>query len=185
MTIFNEFIDGLLEREGGYVNRSDDSGGATKYGITEFVARKYGYKGDMRNLPKSFAIEVYYETYWKALYLHEIETFSPIIAEKIADIAVNMGVERAGEFTQRLLNVFNDKEKYYRDIRVDGQIGPVTTRTLRRFLDVRQRDGESVFWKGLNSLQGAFYITLAERREKDEAFVFGWLRTRVGDTMLA
>jgi len=31
----------------------------------------------------------------------------------------------------------------------------------------------------LNCLQGAFYVELAEKREKDERFVYGWLLNRV------
>ncbi len=33
--------------------------------------------------------------------------------------------------------------------------------------------------RALNALQGAFYVELAERRAKDEAFVYGWLLNRV------
>ena len=38
----DELIDALIEREGGYVNHPSDRGGATKYGITEAVARAPG-----------------------------------------------------------------------------------------------------------------------------------------------
>jgi len=34
--------------------------------------------------------------------------------------------------------------------------------------------------KGLNALQGERYIELAEKRQANESFVYGWLRTRVG-----
>ena len=40
-------------------------------------------------------------------------------------------------------------------------------------------DGEVVLVRALNSLQGAFYVELAEKRQKDEAFVYGWLLNRV------
>jgi len=36
-----------------------------------------------------------------------------------------------------------------------------------------------VLCRALNCLQGAYYIELAERREKDERFVYGWLKNRV------
>lgn len=35
-----QYLDDLIKREGGYVNNPADRGGATKYGITEAVARK-------------------------------------------------------------------------------------------------------------------------------------------------
>lgn len=177
--MFDEFVEGLLKREGGYVNRPDDSGGPTNFGITESVARRYGYKGAIKDLPRTMAIQIYREMYWEALSLDKLENLCPAIVEKLADIAVNQGVGRAGEFCQRLLNVLNDKGRLYADLRVDGAIGPATVATLRKFLSIRARDGETVFLRGLNALQGAFYITLAERREKDEAFVYGWLLNRV------
>lgn len=46
-----QYLDELIKREGGYVNNPADRGGATKYGITEAVARASGFKGHMRDLP--------------------------------------------------------------------------------------------------------------------------------------
>ncbi len=45
----------LIAVEGGYVNDSADSGGRTNWGITEAVARAYGYNGEMSELPRSLA----------------------------------------------------------------------------------------------------------------------------------
>ena len=58
------YLNELIEREGGYVNDPADRGGATKYGITEAVARAHGYKGHMRDLPKDLAKTIYRKTYW-------------------------------------------------------------------------------------------------------------------------
>ena len=57
-------IDGLIEREGGYVNHPADKGGPTCFGITEAVARAHGYAGAMRNLPRSEAAAIYRRLYW-------------------------------------------------------------------------------------------------------------------------
>ena len=51
MTNIDELIDDVIEREGGYVNHPADRGGPTNWGITEAVARRQGYVGDMRALP--------------------------------------------------------------------------------------------------------------------------------------
>ena len=40
-------VDGLVEREGGYVANPADKGGPTCFGITEAVARANGYRGAM------------------------------------------------------------------------------------------------------------------------------------------
>lgn len=177
--LFEEFLADLLQKEGGFVDHPADSGGATNYGITIKVARSYGYFGDMRALPKSMAAQIYFEKYWVALSLDEIEKFSPTIAAKLSEIAVNCGVFRSSEFIQRYLNVMNNGGKLYPDIKIDGDIGSQTVATLKKYLNIRKVEGELVLIRGLNCLQGEHYIRLAERREKDEAFVYGQLLNRV------
>lgn len=169
-------IDHIIEVEGGYVNDPRDSGGETMFGITVEVARKYGWTGPMNQLPRELAFKIYKEWYWDELCLDDIEKLSPGIAAELADTGVNMGVGRAAEFLQRCLNVFNNQQQYYPDINVDRDIGPTTVRTFRSYMETRK---ESVMLKALNCLQGAFYIELAEKREKDEAWLTGWYDNRV------
>ena len=102
-----------------------------------------------------------------------------MVAKEIVDTGVNMGIVRAAKFLQRSLTVLNNKEKFYPDLIVDGQLGPQTIRALGDYLAYRGSEGEFVLVKMLNCLQGAFYVELAERREKDESFIFGWLKNRV------
>ena len=52
-------ISEVMVIEGDYVNDKRDSGGATRYGVTEAMARKYGYNGKMKDYPKKDAIMVY------------------------------------------------------------------------------------------------------------------------------
>lgn len=169
-------IDQIIFVEGGYVDDPDDSGGATNYGITEAVARAGGYYGDMRDLPRSAAFDIYVARYWDAVRADELVALSEHVAEEIVDTAVNMGVPTAVRFLQRSLNVLNNRQKLYRDLVADGLIGPVTIDALAEYLAVRS---ELVLCRALNCLQGARYIELAEKREKDERFLFGWLQNRV------
>lgn len=172
-------INDIIEREGGYVNDTHDSGGETNYGITVAVARAYGYTGEMRKLPRSTAFTIYAKLYWDKLMLDHIEALSPMLSAEIADTAVNMGTGRAGRFLQRSLNVLNNRQSYYNDLTVDGAIGARTINALNAFLKIRGVEGEKVLHGMLNSLQGAYYVTLAERREKDEKYVYGWHLHRV------
>ena len=55
----DQLIDELIDREGGYVNHPADRGGPTCWGVTQQVARAYGYIGDMRALPRSTAVRIY------------------------------------------------------------------------------------------------------------------------------
>ena len=63
-SLIDALIDGLIEREGGYVNHPADKGGPTCFGITEAVARAHGYAGAMRSLPRTEAAAIYRRLYW-------------------------------------------------------------------------------------------------------------------------
>ncbi len=169
-------INKIIEVEGGYVNDPADSGGETNYGITVSVARAYGYTGAMISLPRQTAFDIYADRYWGAVCGDQLEVLSERICEEVVDTSVNTGPGRAGKFLQRSLNVLNNRTKLYPDLKVDGQIGRNTLTALKLYLKYRD---ESALYKALNSLQGAFYITLAERREKDERFVYGWFMNRI------
>jgi lysozyme family protein len=181
MSAKTRLINALIAREGGFVDDPDDSGGATNYGITAEVAWYYGYKGLMRDLPRDLAVNIYHVRYWDTLNLDNIESIvSPRIVEELLDTAVNMGVSRAARFLQRSLNVLNDRGNLYPDLTVDGKIGMRTINALQAYTRYRKEPGSEILLRMLNALQGAFYVELAERREKDEAFIYGWFLNRVG-----
>jgi len=178
-SLFEDFVKELLVREGGYVNNPKDSGGETNFGITVAVAKANGYTGPMRALPESLAKKIYKAKYWDVLALDSVQNLCPGLCHKLADISVNMGPKTAGTWLQRLLNVLNQEQRIYADLKVDGQVGPATIAALRAYMKHRVKDGETVMIRGLNCLQGAFYVSLAERRQKDEAFIYGWLLNRI------
>ena len=172
----DKVIKGIIDREGGYVNDPRDSGGETNYGITVGTARRFGYLGPMKELTYAQAYHIYAEQYWNPLKLDDISIHSEKIAEEIADTAVNMGVRRAGLFLQRSLNVLNRNQRLYDDVALDGNIGPASLRAFNKYI---VRRDEIVLFRMLNCLQGAFYVELAERRKKDERFVYGWFLNRI------
>lgn len=165
--------------EGDYSDDPSDSGGKTRFGITESVARAFGYTGDMRELPFDMAKQIYRLNYWQLLKLDDVAWFSEPIAFELFDTAVNCSQSFAARSLQRALNALNRQGTDYPDLEVDGLIGQVTLGALGAYLNRRGKEGESVLLKALNCLQGTRYIGLAEKREKDEKFVYGWLRTRV------
>ena len=176
----DEIFDEILGKEGGYVSHPDDTGGATKWGITEKVARAHGYRGDMRDLSRGQALEILEADYWYGPRFDQVANLSPDIAAELCDTGVNMGPSVATKMLQRWLNVFNQKGMLYPDIVTDGGIGPRTINALRSYLKNRGRDGELVLVKALNCTQGERYLALAEKREANESFVYGWLKERVG-----
>lgn len=177
--ILKDYIDGIIEREGGYVNHPADRGGPTNWGITEQVARAYGYHSPMQEMPQSVARQIYEERYWFAPRFDQIDAHSGAVAEELLDTGVNMGPGVAARFLQRALNVLNQEGKTYPDITVDGAIGRMTVASLRAYLSHRGKEGHLVLCRMLNAQQGVRYIEIAEGRASQEAFVFGWLATRV------
>lgn len=177
--MFDDVIDGIVEREGGYSNDPNDRGGETMYGITKEVARKYGYNGPMRDLPRPLACEIYRNVYVVEPGFDRVAVLSPIIAEELIDTGVNMGVGTASKFLQRALNGLNREQRDYPDMREDGHIGPATLAALEAYLDVRGPGGDAVMSKALNCMQGARYFEIVEGRPQNESFIFGWLRARV------
>lgn len=164
-----DIINKIIKTEGGYVNDPSDSGGETNYGITVAVARNNGYKGEMIDLPRTVAYDIYKAKYYDAVMAGKMPD---MIAEEVVDTAVNMGVSRAGEFLQRALNLVTDK-----DLTVDGLIGNATISALNSYMT--KRNDEKTLYKILNSFQGAYYAELAERRVKDRKYVYGWFKNRV------
>ena len=98
-----QMLDELVEREGGFVDHPADRGGATRYGITEAVARAHGYRGAMRALPRSEAVDIYRRLYWLRPRFDAVAMRAPRIAAELFDTSVNMGPAVAVTFLQRAL----------------------------------------------------------------------------------
>jgi len=174
------YLDALILREGDYVNHPADRGGATRWGITEAVARQNGYDGAMRHLPRSKAEAIYRAIYWTKPAFDQVATLAPRLAIELLDSGVNMGPAVASGFLQRALNALNRNGRDFSDLVVDRQIGPRTLGALDAFLRARSTQGEEVLRKAVDALQGAHYIQLAEARPSQEAFAYGWIANRIG-----
>lgn len=179
MIDITEMLEDLLDREGGYVDHPDDRGGATNFGITRSVAVAAGWAGTMRDLPRDFALGIYRRRYWSVPRFDAVAAIAAEIAAELFDTGVNMGPGVAAGFLQRSLNALNRQGRDWPDILVDRAIGPATIDALRRLVAVRGKAGVAALLKALNALQGARYIELAEGRQANESFLFGWLSSRI------
>ena len=180
MSAFDTAFAKTVGAEGDFSDDLNDSGGKTRFGITEAVARAHGYAGDMKDLPFSVAKLIMKAQYWDLLRLDAVATRSQPIAAELFDTGVNQGVATAGLFLQRALNVFNRGASDYADVTVDGVVGPVTVYVLGRFISLRGKEGERVMLAALNAQQGSRYIEIAEGSPTQERFEFGWFSKRVG-----
>ena len=172
-------IEGIIGREGGYSNHPNDPGGETMWGVTVRVARANGYTGKMRDMPRDVAKGIYFREYVEKPGFGDVMAVSGSLAEELVDTGVNMGVAVASLFLQRALNGLNLQGKAYSDIVEDGDVGPATINALKALKRRRGDEGMAVLTKAINCLQGARYIELAAKRQSNEDFLYGWLRTRV------
>lgn len=109
---FDTAFGNLLSHEGGFSNHPDDPGGKTRYGITEAVARRVGYRGNMDELPLDLAKRIYKAEYWDGVRADELPAQVRYV---LFDAAVNSGVGQAIRWLQRAAGV-----------EADGVIGPRT-----------------------------------------------------------
>lgn len=148
-------VERVLKHEGGFVDHPADPGGATNFGITERVARGYGYKGDMRSLPRATAIAIYKAQYWNAVRGDELP---PALAGQVFDAAVNHGVGNASRWLQQAV-----------EITADGKIGPKTVAAAK---GVSEADAIMRF----NAIRLDFYASL----KTFATFGKGWTRRVAG-----
>jgi len=178
-----EFKDAYIELigdEGGYVNDPDDSGGETYKGIS----RRYNpdwtgwnlidnYKENKENF-KDFLktddnLEALVQAYYKANYWHKFkgEELPYIVAEELFEQSVNLGTwKTAGINLQKALNLLNRNGKLFKDLLVDGLVGPTTLKTVKLVKSRR-------LLKVLNGLQFMRYYELDTKNPTLEKYV-GW-----------
>ena len=159
MDRFKKFLDYIFEVEGGYTNDENDRGGKTTWGITEEEAREFGYTGDMRNLTKDFAKNIYLKKYYLGNKLDKI--IDDRVALSIFDWAVNSG----GRGIKKSQIVAN---KFGANLVIDGIIGNKTLEAINAI-------DPKMFLKEYHEMQRAFYKNLAAKNSTQEDFLKGWL----------
>lgn len=170
MANFEQSFKEILNFEGDYSNHPLDTGGATRYGITEAVARLHGYNGEMKNLPLDTAKTIYKKDYWDSLQLDKINDNK--ICTEIFDIAVNCGQNVAGKILQRTCNYLNRNQQNWKDIAIDGVIGAQTIETCNNIALVDLWAA----YKIINGLQFMRYVEIIDKNPTQEIFFRSWLR---------
>lgn len=177
-------IDGVIEREGGYVDHPSDPGGATKYGITEKVARANGFRGRMQDLPRSTAYSIYYTRYVVGPNFDDVASLDEKVAEELIDSGVNVGTDRAATWFQQALNGLNERGRAYPNINEDGDIGPGTLAAFKAFHARRGPAATRIMVRALDAYQGGHYLALARDDSRFEDFLAGWLDQRIANVQV-
>ncbi len=114
MITFDRALEFVLRYEGGICDDPRDSGGLTKFGISQKAYPAL----DIRALTLPEAKDIYRTDYWNACKCNELPAPLAII---LFDSAVNQGTKIAIRSLQKAL-----------DVHVDGIVGPVTIAAAHR-----------------------------------------------------
>ena len=160
-----------LKHEGGYVHDPDDPGGETYKGVARRSNQNWlGWRivDDMKHnsdFPKCLdshtvlqqrIVELYKNKYWDRVKGDLIE--NQTIANKIFDIAVNMGPGTAAKLLQATLSV-----------KVDGSIGKQTLSALNAV-------NFDLFMANFRLVIISRYMAICKNRYKSRKFLYGWIK---------
>ncbi len=175
----------VMKHEGGYADNPDDTGIETYCGISRrFHPDWSGWKhidsakvrhGRIKNntifeILSDDVMDFYRLNYWEKI-KGDFITDTRLTLD-IFDTAVNCGTETAGKFLQRALNILNNRQRFWEDLKVDGMIGSQTTRILDR---ANFMGKASLLHTAFTIIRGAHYIKIMERHESQEQFAAAWL----------
>lgn len=179
MADFAPAITLVLKHEGHYVDNPNDPGGATNYGISLRFVKSLppGILPPNNHLPldakyiKSLSIneaeQIYKVEFWDKGNFAQI--INQTLANKVFDMAVNMGTHQAILLLQRAITQLNPKIQILNDGNLD-----VATITAVNSLNAAQ-----LLAKYQQVLRD-FYCLLAKEHPQFQVFLHGWIN-RVND----
>lgn len=128
----SNLIDGVLRREGGFVNDPADRGGATNLGITRQAYADFKgiplnkvTENMIKNLSFSEAKQLYSQNYYHAPGFDKLSA-TPNIQALVVDTGVHTGPQRATRILQKALNTMGVP------VDVDSRLGPQTLEGLQK-----------------------------------------------------
>lgn len=127
-----------------------------------------------------FSVERFYRiNFWNRISGDLLDGLSPDIAEEVFDTCVNVGLERGAGYLQEALNLLNRNQLLYKDLLVDGAIGPKTINTLGLALSQRpptKAETEARILRIINVLHGSLWVTNMRKHPEREEFRGIWDR---------
>ncbi len=157
---FPQIFDRVIGHEGGYVYDPRDAGGETIWGITKRTARENGYQGEMKQMKRAQAFEIYKQAFWQR---YQCEQLPSALAFQFFDACVNHGAGNAARMLQRAVGVLDD-----------GVIGKLTLQAVEN-----QALNDTLMCFVAERLK--FYTRLANFN----AFGKGWVNRMAGNLVYA
>lgn len=148
---FEVSFDFVIGAEGVYSDDPRDSGGPTKFGISQKAYPNLTIE-QIKSLKISDAKKIYFEDYWIASQCDKLWWPYNIA---VFDFAVNCGVMLAKKMLQKAINV-----------ETDGKLGPITIKALGADFNALDKYFE---------MRRGYYRTLCDLNAKNKVFLKGWL----------
>lgn len=181
MAEFGPAFAKIIELEGGFCDHENDPGGATKYGISlRWLQTQKDYElgdidndgdidyDDIKEMKISDASKLYKKHWWDKYGYEGIP--NQALANKLFDMAVNMGAKQAHKLLQRAINCVLGQ----RALVDDGILGPKSSQALQAALAQ-----PLAILAALRAQQEGFYRTLVASNSKFSAFLNGWLNRAI------
>lgn len=177
-------LAGVYVNEGGYADHPNDRGGKTMYGVTEKVAREYGYRGEMRVFPKHCsatapvcADRIYTDSYIEKPGFMPMAAIEPAVLDELVDSAVLHGPARPSRWFHLAINA-ECRTQFAVPRRVDAE-------TIVAYRICAENVGKGRLCvrvlDRMDAAQEAFFRSLVANRPSQRVFLKGWLRMRVGN----
>ncbi len=167
MASFDIAITKTLANEGGaaYTETTGDTGGATKYGISQ---KSYPTM-NIKALTEADAKAIYKRDYWDKIKGDSITDQD--VAESIFDFAVNAGVKTASRIAQKAMLKVNADGGL-----IDGIIGPKTVSVLNSI----NRD---LFLSCFALMKIYHYADICNKNREQSKFLLGWINRTLHEWM--
>ncbi len=177
-------LSAIYHNEGGYADNPYDRGGKTNYGVTESVARQFGYAGTMRDFPKHCTPDkpicadlVYTASYIDRPGYRPMAAIEPAVLDEMVDSGVLHGTSRASQWFQQALNQWCGAK-----LVVDRQVGPGTISAYRM---CQAKLGATpacvVMLNGMDAKQADFFRAIVANNPSQKVFLRGWLNRRINN----
>lgn len=165
MADFKLGLEFILKHEGTKLFVDEKNNERSKYGITQKLLEsiRYGIT-DPNSLQIPDVENVYYNQFWNPNKLSEVK--SQLVANKIFDMAVNMGSYVAVKLLQASLNSIGGQ------CVIDGIMGPHTIIVINDFLGYA-KDSEERLLSELVLKATAYYTSIAKGSKQQ--YLKGWL----------
>jgi lysozyme family protein len=166
-TTVETLIDGVIEREGGFVDHPDDPGGATNFGVTrkalsEWLGREASVE-DVRNMSVEVAKAIYRSEYFIKPGLVDLPE---VLHAVMLDAAVHHDPTDSIRMLQRVLSFWGMKPGP-----IDGLVGPRTMRAAETVCAIRPR----VLIVALIEHRRHYMENLVRNKPSLDVFFGGWM----------